>query len=155
MSTQRNVTMATALAAAAVIAGVACLKPDLITWLYSEEFRPGAVYLRWTLVGDYLKVTSWILSIPLLAAAQMRVFLAADLDAYGVFLGAAAGLTHWFTAAAGAGIAFVLMYAAHALICATYLFHQQRVVLSRTALIVWTSGLAVVLGVSALTWNRT
>jgi len=144
----------TALAAAAVIAGIAWLKPHLIVWLYSQQFRPGAAYLRWTLLGDYLKVTSWILSIPILAAAEMKVFLAADLAAYGVFWGAAAGLTHWFPAAVGAGMAFVLMYAVHALLCAVYLFRCQQLMLTRTALVSWTGGLAVVLGVSALTWSR-
>ena len=144
----------TALAAAAVIAGVAWLKPHLIVWLYSSEFRPGAAYLRWTLLGDYLKVTSWILSIPILAAGEMKLFLAADLAAYGVFWGAATGLTHWFPAAASAGMGFVLMYAAHALMCAVYLFRRQGFLPARTALAAWTGGLAVVLGVSALTWTR-
>ncbi len=52
---------------------------------YSAAFDPAAAYLRWTLLGDYLKVTSWILSIPILAARDMKMFLAADLAAYGVF----------------------------------------------------------------------
>jgi antigen flippase len=146
-------TLAT-MAAAVLIAAVACLKPRLLTWFYSAEFRPGAEYLRWTLLGDYLKVSSWILSIPILAAAEMKVFLAADLAAYGVFLGAAAGLTLWLTAAASAGAAFVLMYAAHLLICAVYLLRCQQFVPTRTALLAWTAGLAVVVVVSALTWNQ-
>jgi len=157
---QRNVhisnvlTLAT-LAAAVLIATVASLKPHLLTWFYSTEFRPGVEYLRWTLVGDYLKVTSWILSIPLLAAAELKVFLAADLAAYSVFLGAATGLTHWLTAASSAGVAFVLMYAAHLLICAVYLLRRRQFVPTRTAALAWTAGLAVVVAVSVLTWNQT
>ena len=50
-----------ALAAAGAIAAIALLKPWLLTLFYSAAFRPAAGYLRWTLLGDYLKVTSWIL----------------------------------------------------------------------------------------------
>ena len=156
---QRNqqisiVLTATTLIAAVLIATVAVLKPYLFTWLFSRAFRPGAQYLRWTLLGDYLKVTSWILSIPILAAADMKVFLAADLAAYGVFLGAALGLTHWLAAAASAAVAFVLMYAAHLLICAVYLMRCRQFVPARTARWAWISGLAVVASISAFTWGR-
>jgi hypothetical protein len=146
-------TLAT-LAAAGLIAAIALLKPRLLTWFYSAGFRPGIAYLRWTLVGDYLKVSSWVLSLPILAAAETKVFLAADLAAYGVFLGAATGLTLWLTAATSAGAAFVLMYAAHLLICAVYLWRRQQFIPTRLALLAWTAGLAVVVAVSALTWNQ-
>jgi PST family polysaccharide transporter len=157
---QRNVqisnvlTLAT-LAAAVLIAAVASLKPHLLTLFYSAEFRPGVEYLRWTLVGDYFKVTSWILSIPILAAAEMKVFLAADFAAYGVFVGAATGLTFWLTAASSAGVAFVLMYAAHLLVCAMYLIRRRKFVPAPMALLAWTAGLTLVVGVSALSWNQT
>ncbi len=102
-----------ALTAAVAIAAIALLKPWLLTGFYSAAFRPAAAYLRWTLLGDYLKVTSWILSIPILAAGDMKMFLAADLAAYGVFLAVASGLAPLVTAASGAAMAFVAMYAAH------------------------------------------
>lgn len=48
-----------AVAATAVVCGIALLKPVVVAWLYSEAFRDAVKYLRWTLVGDYLKVASW------------------------------------------------------------------------------------------------
>lgn len=147
-----SVLTATTLIAAVLIAAVAALKPHLFAWFYSAAFRPGAEYLRWTLVGDYLKVSSWILSLPILAAAEMKVFLAADLAAYGVFLGASLGLAHWLPAAASAAVSFVLMYAAHLAICAVYLVRCRQFVPSRAACWAWGGGLAVVVSVSAVTW---
>lgn len=144
----------TAVAAAILIAGIACVKPQLMFWFYAQSFRPGALYLRWTLLGDYLKVTSWVLSIPILAAANMRVFVAADMVAYGIFWVAAMVLAHWFTAAASAAAAFVLMYLTHLLMCGIYLFRYQHVRLTRAACGAWLAGLALVASASTLFWNR-
>lgn len=156
---QRNqhistVLTASTLTAAALIAAVALVKPYLFTWLFSSAFRPGAQYLRWTLLGDYLKITSWILAIPILAAAEMKVFLASDLAVYAVFLAAEWGLTHWFTAAVSAAMGFVLMYAAHLLICAVYLMRCRQFVPARSACWAWMGGLAVVGSISAFTWGQ-
>jgi O-antigen/teichoic acid export membrane protein len=144
---------AAALAAAVVVCALAVLKPMVLAMLYSDAFREGSRYLRWTLVGDYLKVSSWVLSIPMLAAADMRAFLAADLSAYAVFAAAAAVVGHFRGAAEGTAIAFVMMYAAHLAICGSiawrrYGFRPD----SRTALI-WMGGLAAVVAVSAMTWR--
>jgi O-antigen/teichoic acid export membrane protein len=149
----RVLTLAT-LVAAVVIAGIAWLKPWLLTLLYSGVFRPAAAYLRWTLLGDYLKVTSWILSMPILAAADMKMFLSADLVAYGVFVGAALGLTRWMPAAQSAGVAFLLMYAAHLMTCAIYLWRIRRFVPTRLAALSWVAGLGLVATVSAFTWRQ-
>jgi len=143
-----------ALAAAGAIAAIALLKPWLLTLFYSAAFRPAAGYLRWTLLGDYLKVTSWILSIPILAAADMKMFLAADLVAYGVFLALATGLAPVLTAASSAAVAFVAMYAAHLLLCAVYLWRKLRFVPAGSAVAAWTAGLCLVASVSVLTWRQ-
>jgi len=142
-----------ALAATTVIATLALAKPWALALFYSAAFRPAAAYLRWTLLGDYLKVAGWILSIPILAAADMRVFLTADLAAYGVFLAASAGLARWMSAAESAGAAFVLMHAAHLAICASYVHRKYHFQPSRLAAAVWTGGLAIVGVVSLLTWS--
>jgi PST family polysaccharide transporter len=144
-----------ALAAAGAIAGIAVLKPWLLRLFYSAAFAPAAAYLRWTLLGDYLKVTSWILSIPILAAGDMKMFLAADLAAYGVFVAVALGLAPAVSAAQGAAIGFVAMYAAHLIFCAIYLWRKLRYVPTRAALAAWVLGLSVVTTVSALNWAKT
>lgn len=144
-----------ALTAAGVIAGIALFKPWFLRMLYAAAFEPAAAYLRWTLLGDYLKVTSWILSIPILAAGDMKMFLAADLVAYTVFVAVATGLPPARTAASSAAIGFVAMYAAHLLLCAIYLRLKLRFVPARRTLAGWVLGLAVVTAVSALNWEKT
>ncbi len=143
-----------ALTAAVAIAAIALLKPWLLTGFYSAAFRPAVAYLRWTLLGDYLKVTSWILSIPILAAGDVKMFLAADLVAYGVFLAVAIGLAPLVTAASGAAMAFVAMYVAHLLLCAVYLWRKLRFVPAQSAVAAWVAGLGVVTLASALTWGQ-
>ena len=140
------------LCAALAIVFLAASKLPLLSLLYSGAFHPAAAYLRWTLLGDYLKVTSWILSLAMLAAANTRAFVLADVAAYGVFSGAAWALARWVGAAEGAAIAFVLMYAVHASICGGYVWRTQGLRI-RSFAAAWITGLVGVAGVTALTWG--
>jgi PST family polysaccharide transporter len=144
---------AAALAGATVVCVLAWLKPVVLVALYSSVFGEAARYLRWTLIGDYLKVSSWVLSIPVLAAADMRVFLTADLSAYAVFAAGAAAAGHFRGAAEGAAIAFVLMYAVHLAVCGWIAWTRYGFRPSAGTALIWTGGLALVLGVSAMTWR--
>jgi len=142
-----------ALAATAAVCMIAVLKPMIVTWLYSEAFRDAATYLRWTLVGDYLKVSSWVLSIPMLASAEMRLFLTADLGAYAVFAAGTAAATYFRGAAEGTAIAFVLMYAAHLGMTGTIAWLRYGFRPERWTTLIWTSGLLAVVAASAATWE--
>jgi O-antigen/teichoic acid export membrane protein len=144
---------AAALAATAAVCLLAWLKPVVLALFYSDAFREAARYLRWTLVGDYLKVSSWVLSIPLLAAADMRAFLAADLSAYAVFAATAAVMGHFRGAAEGTAIAFVLMYAAHLALCGTIAWVRYEFRPGLPATLIWGGGLAAVMAVSAAKWS--
>ena len=135
---------AAALAAAAVVCVLAMLKPVVLALFYSDAFREASRYLRWTLVGDYLKVSSWVLSIPMLAAADMRAFLAADLSAYAVFAAAAAAVGHFRGAAEGTAIAFVLMYAAHLAVCGAIAWRRYGFRPDPRTVLIWAAGLLAV-----------
>jgi O-antigen/teichoic acid export membrane protein len=140
-------------AAAAAIVVLAFSKPAVLTLLYSSSFRPAARYLRWTLLGDYFKVGGWILSIPMLAASDMRVFLAADLAASGVFAAAAAAISPFRGPAEAASIAFVLMSAAHLAICVVYAHRRHGFRWRSACALLWTAGLVLVATVSIREWN--
>jgi O-antigen/teichoic acid export membrane protein len=144
---------AAALGSAAVICALALLKPVVVALLYSDAFREAARYLRWTLVGDYLRVSSWVLSIPMLAAGDMRAFLAADLSAYAVFAAVAAAVGHFRGAAEGTAIAFVLMYGAHVAVCGSIVWRRYRFQPDARTRLIWTAGLLAVVAVSAITWR--
>ena len=135
---------AAALAAAAVICVLALLKPVVLALFYSHAFREGAQYLRWTLIGDYLKVSSWVLSIQMLAAADMRAFLAADLSAYAVFAAAALAAGHFRGAAEGTAIAFVLMYAAHLAVCGAIAWRRYGFRPDPRTVAIWSGGMLAV-----------
>ncbi len=139
-------------ASALIIAAIALSKPFWLALFYSAQFHPAVQYLRWTLLGDYLKVTGWILSIPMLACADMRAFLLADLTASAVFLFAALFLARWFTPAEAASIAFLLMHLAHLAIGAIYV-RLRYGFLWRPAARSWLAGLSTILAVSIWKWN--
>jgi O-antigen/teichoic acid export membrane protein len=140
-------------ASALVIAVIAYAKPFWLTLFYAAQFHPAAHYLRWTLAGDYLKVSSWILSLPILACADMRVFLLADLAASAAFLGCSAALTRVRTPSESASIAFVLMHALHLAIGAAYVRVRHGFRWRPLLSAVWFAGLALVAGVSLWNWN--
>jgi O-antigen/teichoic acid export membrane protein len=140
-------------ASAVVIAAIACAKPFWLTLLYSVQFHPAAHYLRWTLAGDYLKVSSWIFSIPMLADADMRVFLMADVAASAAFLGSALALARFLAPAEAAAIAFVLMHAVHLAAGAVYVHLRYGFRWQPLLTLAWLAGLALVAGASAWKWN--
>jgi hypothetical protein len=148
-----RVLMVTSGGAAVLITLLIVVKPLALEVLYSPAFVGATRFLRWTLIGDYLKITSWILSIPLLASANMRVFLAADLSAYGAFAGAAYVLTRWFGAAESASIAFVVMYLVHLAFCGGWLWSRREFRPGAPLLLSWCAGLAAILLASGVTWK--
>jgi hypothetical protein len=148
-----RVLIAATLVAAPVIAGVALLKPVVLHVLYSAAFGEAHRYLRWTLIGDYLKVSSWILSVPMLAAADMRIFLASDLVSSLIFVTSARVLLHWCEPAESAAIAFLLMYVTHLAICSVYVYARQGIRFSFRTLAIWLAGLALVLTSSWAAWD--
>lgn len=140
-------------ASAGAIALIALAKPWLFTLLYSGEFAGASQYLRWTLLGDYLKVASWILSVPMLASAHMRIFAFADLAAAAAFVSTAALLAPWRQPAESAAIAFVAMQALHLGISAVYVRRWHAFRWGARTAGVWLGGLALAAAASAWSWN--
>jgi O-antigen/teichoic acid export membrane protein len=138
-------------AAVVIIVGMAALKPFVLRWLYSPAFEPAAAFLRWTLLGDYLKITSWILSVPMLACSDAQVFLTAELAAWGVLAVGTLALAKWLPLAESASVSFVLMYAVHLAISSAYI-RRQRLRWNRIGP-VWLAGLGLVLAASVTHWS--
>jgi PST family polysaccharide transporter len=140
-------------AGAAMVIFLTIFKIPVIELLYASSFAPAARYLRWTLLGDYFKITSWILSIPLLAASAMRMVLAADFAAYATFFAGAWVLAIWRAPAEAAAMAFLAMYIVHAAVCGGYLWRRSELRVPGTAVAVWCGALAAVLLASAAYWR--
>lgn len=142
------------LPAAGLISTLVVVRPLMLMILYSDAFLGAGTYLRWTLVGDYFKITSWILSISLIASASMREFLAADLAAYGVFAVTAFELSNWLNPAEATAVAFVAMYAAHLLFCGACLWLKKEFRPNSGLVYLWLVGLAMIVVVSAAFWRQ-
>ncbi len=105
---------------ATVITCIAALRGFAIEILYSAKFAGAADFLRWTLIGDYFKVTAWVLAMPMIALADMRAFLAADAVAQIVFLGLSFFLARMRAPAEAAAMAFAASYALELMVCYAY-----------------------------------
>jgi PST family polysaccharide transporter len=62
------------LLSAPVFVGMMALAPWVIHILYSTQFTPAVVLLRWQVLGDVLKVASWPLSFVILAAGDGKTY---------------------------------------------------------------------------------
>lgn len=142
------------LIAALVITGLTVAKPWVLSVLYASSFHSGARFLQWTLLGDYLKVASWIFSIPILAKGDMKTFLVADLSAYATFAGGAALLAPWAGAAHAAAIAFTAMYAVHLAVCAAVVRWGYGTKIRKKAWGSFAAGGVVILLATAFTWDQ-
>lgn len=148
-----RVLMAATLVAAPVIAALALFKPLVLQMFYSSAFQGAHLYLRWTLLGDYLKISSWILSVPMLVAADMKLFLASDLTATSAFVCSALVLSRWHEPAESAAMAFLVMYVVHLAISALYVRLRQGIRLEKRAAAIWLAGLGLVIAASCYGWK--
>ena len=91
-------------------AAIFLLKDPLISALFSKEFSPIADALAWQLVGDTLKVGSWVAAFTMISHARVGLFIATEC-AFGILLAALtlAGTEAWGLHGAAAG--YALTYA--------------------------------------------
>jgi PST family polysaccharide transporter len=151
----RSMLMATTLAMVPVIVTLVALKPLAVHLFYSPQFLSSPGFLRWTLLGDYLKVSSWVLATPMLATGDARVFLASDLLMQGLFFGSAMILSRYVQAAEGAAIGFLISYAAYLAVSYGYARARHMFRLGSAGWTSWLTGLFLIFGASANAWSDT
>jgi hypothetical protein len=138
-----------------LVTAVVVLKPLVISLLYSAEFTASLTIMRWMLIGDYLKVTSWVFAMPMLAYADMKAFFWTEIIWNVTFLGLAAGMIARTHSLQWIGVAFAF----NVLIYLAYTFHYARtrhcLKLHRPMVLSWLGGLALILGSSWQTWSAT
>jgi len=91
------------------------LAPWVINLLYSHHFTEAVSVLRWQVLGDMLKVTSWPLGFILLASGDGRTYMFSDVTTTAVFL-----LCVWvglpYVGLQATGVGFFMMYVANLVI---------------------------------------
>lgn len=150
-----NVTRFATIASVPLITSMVLLKPLVITTLYTTEFLPALSLFRWMLIGDYLKVASFIVAMPVLAYANMQIFLITESAWYLFFFVISAFFLSLFHFLPGIGIAFDILYL---LYLAFYLHYVQRKYAfqpSKRNRYLWLVGFLIIITASIYTWNNT
>jgi O-antigen/teichoic acid export membrane protein len=138
-----------------LVTTIIVLKPLAVYILYSSEFVPALKIIRWMLIGDCFKVAAWVLGMPMLAFADMRVFFWTEVLWHAGFLASAALALFAFSSMQGIGVGFVLAY----VVLLAYYLHYARsrhhLQFTRRMVGSWLLGLALVAGASLHTWSDT
>lgn len=133
---------------------VIVLKPLMIDILYSEEFYPSLVILRWMLVGIHLKAASWVFAMPMFSYADMKTHFWTGNLWYAGFVGfSLLSIVHMDTLEI-IGVGFVIVYAAYLLYTMHYAESRYGFLVDRRSLITWIVGLSLVVIASLATWNE-
>jgi len=72
-------------AAAACGLAIYLLRDVIVRVLFTEDFGPMESLFAWQMVGDTLKIGSWILSYLMLSKAMMKLFIASEIIFAGIF----------------------------------------------------------------------
>jgi len=137
-----------------LITGMIVLKPLIIHLLYSSKFDPSLKIIRWMFVGDYLKATSWVLGMPMLAYADMKVFFWTEIAWRGAFTGIAAWSLFQWKDVQGVGIGFLGLYAIHLFYVLHYCRSRHALKLNRRIIWLWSAGLVIIVGASLTYWQK-
>lgn len=136
-----------------LIISVIVLKPLVITILYTSEFTPALEIIRWMLIGDYFKVSSWVLAMPMLAYADMKNFFWTELLWYIGFLILSAIAVFYYDDMQGIGVAFLMLYAFYLFYTIFYANKKHKVILGKKVVIHWLLGLLLIVLASWQTWS--
>ena len=149
----RNVFRLTTLIITPLLVLMIMLKPLVIDVLYSNQFYASLDILRWMLIGVYLMATSWIVSMPVLAYPNMRVFFwTQNLWWAGMLVFAFLGV-----AILGSmeiiGVGFIILYVPLLAYYVHYSRSRHGITLTKRLSVSWSFGLALVVAASVTSWT--
>jgi len=126
--------------------------PLIVSIFYSTEFNAAIGTLKWMFLGDYFRATSWVLAMPLIAYANMRVFFITEILWNLGFLGFS------FPAASGLapleiiGFGFFVTYLFYLIFVKFYSGAKYHFRIQKKPAMAWWLGLALVGGAFAASW---
>lgn len=136
-----------------LITAAIILKPILISYLYSEEFMPALELVRWMLIGDYLKITCWVLMVPVIVNVKMKVYFWTEVLGSAGFFALSLASLYFLDTLSGIGASFLITYAAIVWIYYKYITKIYGLVITRSLLIPWLVGLVYIIFVSFISWD--
>ena len=102
------------------------LRDWIIGLLFTDAFLPMRDLFLWQMIGDSLKIGSWILAYLMLSKAMTKLFIITEI----VFASTLVGLTYIFTKIfgfEGVSIAYLLNYATYWLVMGLFVFKSLRI----------------------------
>lgn len=138
------------LASIPLITLVMILKPWVVELLYSSEFVPAIHLMRWMLLGDFFKISSWVMAMPMLAYADMRPYVISEL-----LWNTALGLGGYLLLRMGAnidsiGMLFAALYLLYFFYTFFYCKKKFNLKLKSKIKVIWLSGFLFLFGISFL-----
>lgn len=130
-------------------------KTLVITIFYTYEFTPALKIIRWMLIGDYFKASSWILAMPMIAYGDMKSFFWIEFLGNMIFLILSYIGLFYFYDLQLIGAAFFIMYAIYFIITIYYANRKLNFYSNRDTIIHWILGLLLILIITWETWNDT
>ncbi len=129
-------------------------KGELVRLLFSPDLLPSLKVFRWMLMGDFLKVLSWVWAFPMLAYAEGKTFLVFEVVTNLVW-----GLLAWigfqvFPSIETMGQLFLGVYLLYSVATMIYLGRVHHIRLPMPHLRGIFAGLGVIFWASFLFWNR-
>jgi O-antigen/teichoic acid export membrane protein len=129
------------------------LKPVAIQVLYSKEFAPSLKLLRWMLIGDYFKLTSWVFTYTMIASADIRTMFWSEVVWNGCLLFGSIYALRGFSSLEGVGVSFSLLYSVYLIFAIIYARVKHQVTLQRGLILTWCGGLLLIITASWQNWN--
>jgi O-antigen/teichoic acid export membrane protein len=126
-------------------------KPWLVRLLYSEAFSPAVELLRWTMLGDYLKISGWVFGMLLIARTERRRFALSELVWQASMLVAVAYFLRYTHETAG--MIYVLANAAYLLYVWRHASLAYGIRIDAKLLHVWLAGLSAALLLTLIAWQ--
>jgi polysaccharide transporter, PST family len=100
------------------------LREPIVQILFSQEFMPMTELFFWQLIGDVLKVASWLLAFVMLGKSMTMVFISTEIIFSAIFFGLVIAFVHFFDLV-GVAVAYAVNYA-------VYLFVMWYVIKKKT-----------------------
>jgi len=138
-----------------LIISVIVLKPLIVQLLYSSKFLYALTIIRWMLIGDYLKSTSWVFGVTIIASADKRTLFWSEILFQLLFLSLAGVAMVYFENLEGIGIAFVIMYSLYLIFTIYYVRSNFQFNLETSNVFKWILGFLIIIAASIQTWFDT
>ncbi|RYZ44718.1 MAG: hypothetical protein EOP49_26580 [Sphingobacteriales bacterium] len=149
-----NVSRLTTIVMIPLVTAIIVLKPMIMTALYSAEYSQSLTILRWMLIGDYLKISSWVIAMPALAYADMKTFFWTEIAWYLGFLALSFLSISVYSSLQGIGMAFGVLYVFNLAYYSWYVWKRYNFVIPKQTAKVWLIGFSIVIASSIYNWNR-